>query len=272
MKVHVVMRPLAEDSGSALERVSGFAQRVEAHGFDGVWVNDTFGRGYPTLDPIVMLTVAAAVTRDIEIGTCVLQIPVRHPVELAHRIEGLHALAGSRLQLGVGAGSRQAEFDLVGADFAGRFAAAVSALDTMRQAWRGQPLPGGYFAPWPGTEGGPAVLFGAWRNRDRITYAAERCDGWLASAIHPAPDELEAGVRHFRDAGGKRAVLSNVIVDVNRTGDAVFLGGGASVMLTDGEAAARRTLRWIQDAGFDDVLCLVRPDSLDELARLRDCL
>jgi hypothetical protein len=50
------------------------------------------------------------------------------------------------------------------------------------------------------------------------------------------------------------------------------LGGRASVMLTGGEAAARDKLRWIRDIGFDDVLCMARSASLDDLARLRDAL
>jgi hypothetical protein len=50
------------------------------------------------------------------------------------------------------------------------------------------------------------------------------------------------------------------------------LGGNASVMLTGGEAAARKTLQWIRDVGFDDVLCMAKPSSLDDLARLRDAV
>jgi hypothetical protein len=50
------------------------------------------------------------------------------------------------------------------------------------------------------------------------------------------------------------------------------LGGKAQVMLTGGEAAARDRLKWIRDIGFDDVLCMARPDSLDDLARLRDAV
>ena len=43
-------------------------------------------------------------------------------------------------------------------------------------------------------------------------------------------------------------------------------------MLTGGEGAARDRLKWIRDIGFDDVLCMARPASLDDLARLRDAV
>src|SRR5207248_1614993 len=274
MRVHVVnvTRPTPDIAGQTLERISELARQVERRGFAGLWVTDSFGRGRATLDPVVLMSVIAAVTRRIEIGTCVLQVPVRHPIELAHRIAGLHAMTGKRLQLGLGSGSTQADFDLVGADYTLRFKELMNSLDIMRRAWRGEELAGGRLTPWPGTEGGPAVMLGAWRNKRWIVYAAEQCQGWIASGLYPKPEELEAGIKFYRDAGGKRAVLSNVIVDPKGNAEDMPLGGKASVMLTGGEAAARERLRWIRDGGFDDVLCMTRIDDLDDLARLRDAL
>jgi len=274
MKVHVVnvLRGTPEMAGRTLDRFGDFARAVEAKGFAGLWVTDSFGRGRPTLDPVVLMSVIAALTRRIEIGTCVLQVPVRHPVELAHRIGGLHALAGDRLMLGLGCGSTKADFDIVGEDYDARFKNLMPALETMRKAWRGEELPGGRLTPWPGTEGGPALLLGAWRNKRWIVYAAEQCAGWIASGLYPKPEELEAGIKFYRDAGGKRAVLSNVIIDLHGNAENMPLGGNAQVMLTGGEAAARDKLRWIKDVGFDDVLCMAMPESLDDLARLRDAV
>src|SRR5580698_4999701 len=123
MRVHVVnvMRGDPEIAGHTLDRFADFARQVEAKGFHGLWLTDSFGRGRPTLDPIVLMSVVAAVTSRIEIGTCVLQVPVRHPIELAHRISGLHAITGDRLKLGLGSGSTKADFDLVGGDYDARF-------------------------------------------------------------------------------------------------------------------------------------------------------
>ena len=102
------------------------------------------------------------------------------------------------------------------------------------RSWRAARL-----TPWPGTEGGPAIMLGAWRNKRWIVYAAEQCAGWIASGLYPKPEELEAGIKFYRDAGGKRAVLSNVIIDLHGNAEDMPLGGKASVMLTGGEAAAR---------------------------------
>ncbi|HTV87419.1 MAG TPA: LLM class flavin-dependent oxidoreductase [Stellaceae bacterium] len=274
MRVHVVnvMRP--EAGANTRDRFVDFARQVEARGFAGLWVTDAFGRGRPTLDPAGLMNVIAAVTDAIEIGTCVLQVPVRHPVELAHRLAGVHAMSGRRLQLGLGSGSTKADFDLVGADYEARFKTLMASLDTMRRAWRGDALTpeGAALAPWPGTEGGPAVLLGAWRNKRWIVYAAEACQGWIASGLYSQPEELAAGMKIYRDAGGRRAVLANVILDLQGGGRDMPLSGRATVMLTGGHAEALERLRRIRDVGFDDVLCMTQPDSLDDLARLRDAL
>jgi alkanesulfonate monooxygenase SsuD/methylene tetrahydromethanopterin reductase-like flavin-dependent oxidoreductase (luciferase family) len=274
MRVHVVnvMRPNPDKTGDTLDRFSDFARDVEAKGFTGLWVTDSFGRGRATMDPIVLMSVIAAVTKKIEIGTCVLQVPVRHPVELAHRIESLHAISGDRLMLGLGCGSTKADFDLVGADYEARFKMLMTSLEVMRTAWQGEPVEGGTLTPWPGTEGGPNLMLGAWRNKRWIVYSAERCAGWIASGLYSQPEELEKGVQFYRDAGGKRAVLSNVIVDLQGNVADMPLGGRATVMATGGYEEALDRLKRIRAVGFDDVLCMVRPEGLDDLARLRDAL
>jgi len=274
MRVHVVnfLRPNPGYAGRTLDYLTSFARRVEERGFAGLWLTDAFGRGWPTLDPIVGMTVIATVTSRIEIGTCVMQVPVRHPVELAHRIEALYAISGTGLKLGVGSGSTQADFDLVGEDYAQRFKTLMSSLDTMRQAWRGEQLPGGRLVPWPGTEGGPDVLLGSWRNKRWIVYAAERCAGWIASGLYSQPEELAAGMKIYRDAGGQRAILSNVIVALEDGTEAAQRAASATVTLTGGATEALDRLKRIRDVGFDDVLCMAPIDALDDLARLRDAL
>jgi len=122
-----------------LDRVADYARRIEASGFPGIWVGDSLGRGRPTLDPLVELAVLAAVTRRVELGIGVLQLPLRHPIELAHRVQSVQALSGNRLVLGVGSGSTKADFDLLGYDYDKRFGTMRSSLDIMRRAWRGEP-------------------------------------------------------------------------------------------------------------------------------------
>src|SRR5207244_11938391 len=141
-----------------------------------------------------------------------------------------------------------------------------------RRGWRGGQLPGGGLTPWPGTEGGPSVLLGAWGNKRWIVYAAEECAGWIASGLYSQPEELASGMKIYRDAGGKRAILSNVIVALDAGSEAAQRASSATVTLTGGEAEARDRLKRIRDVGFDDGLCMTPLDALDDLDRLRDAV
>src|SRR5271166_1612306 len=123
MRLSVVsfMRPGAEPRGRPLARIVDYARQIERRGFPGIWVTDSLGRGRPSLDPLVVLGALSVATQRIELGTAVLQVSLRHPVELAHRVQSVQALSAGRLRLGVGSGSTRADFDLLGADYDQRF-------------------------------------------------------------------------------------------------------------------------------------------------------
>ena len=267
-----VGEPPGQPLGQTMARLADYAQRIEASGFPGIWVTDALGRGSPTLDPISALAALAAVTRRVELGTAVLQVPLRHPVELAHRVQSVQALSGGRLRLGVGSGSTQADFVLLGGDYEARFRTMMRSLDIMRRAWRGEALDGGTLTPWPGCEGGPPVLLGAWRNPRWITYAATECQGWIASGLYGSWEDLEAGMRRYRDAGGNNAVLANVVVDLSGRPEPGSLAERAKVSLVCPPEEARVRLKRLEGLGFDEVLLVSPAGRLDEIERVRDFL
>src|ERR1700681_4304595 len=142
MKVSAMIRvdPAAKPHNRLMDRMADYARRLEARDFPGIWVGDSLGRGRPTLDPLVELAVLAAVTERVELGIGVLQLPLRHPIELAHRVQSVQALSGNRLRLGVGSGSTRDDFELLGYDYDHRFGTMKRSLETMRRAWRGAPV------------------------------------------------------------------------------------------------------------------------------------
>jgi alkanesulfonate monooxygenase SsuD/methylene tetrahydromethanopterin reductase-like flavin-dependent oxidoreductase (luciferase family) len=274
MRLSIVtfMRPGSEAPRQALDRIANYARRIEASGFPGIWVTDSLGRGQPTLDPLVALGALAAVTKRVELGTAVLQVSLRQPVDLAHRVLSVQALSGGRLRLGVGSGSTKADFDLLGADFQQRFRTLMSSLDIMRRAWRGEPVNGGTLTPWPGSEGGPPVLLGAWRNPRWIAYAAKQCQGWIASGLYSSWEDLENGMRLYREAGGGNAVLANVVIDLGKRAEPGSLAERAKVSLVCQPEEARQRLKRIEQIGFDEVLVVSLANALDEIERMRDYL
>jgi alkanesulfonate monooxygenase SsuD/methylene tetrahydromethanopterin reductase-like flavin-dependent oxidoreductase (luciferase family) len=176
------------------------------------------------------------------------------------------------LRLGVGSGSTQADFDLLGANYDQRFRTLMSSLEIMRRAWRGEPVNGGTLSPWPGCEGGPPVLLGAWRNPRWINYAAKQCQGWIASGLYSSWEDLENGMRLYRDAGGTNAVLANVVVDLSAQAEAGSLAERAKVSLVCLPDDARQRLKRLERIGFDEILLVSPAGALDELERVRDFL
>src|SRR5262249_22396538 len=137
---------------------------------------------------------------------------------------------------------------------------------------RGEPVKGGVLSPWPGSEGGPPVLLGAWRNPRWITYAAKQCQGWVASGLYSSWEDLENGMRLYREAGGRNAVLANVVVDLSGPAEPGSLAGRAKVALVCFPDEAPQRVERLDQIGFDGGLVVSAAPSLEELERVRDFL
>jgi alkanesulfonate monooxygenase SsuD/methylene tetrahydromethanopterin reductase-like flavin-dependent oxidoreductase (luciferase family) len=243
------------------------ARAIEAAGFESAWTFDSVGRGNIRPDPLMALAVAATVTRGIELGTGIFQVPLRNPVELAQRVLTAHLVSAGRLRFGVGAGSTAADFAALGLDFDSRFRRLSESLDTMRRLWAGESVAGASLAPvWPAVAGGPPLLIGSWAGSKWIERAAREFDGWIGSGARSSWGALREGIKRFRDLGGKRAVVTNVRVQL-----------GAAVPSPDGpddpcdlkcpRDVARERLHRLREWGFDDIVLV---PAAHETAHLRD--
>jgi alkanesulfonate monooxygenase SsuD/methylene tetrahydromethanopterin reductase-like flavin-dependent oxidoreductase (luciferase family) len=273
VRIGIVTIPSAEGIGPrVVEQVSAIARQVEALGFHGLWVTDAFARGKPTLDPLILLGALATQTSRIELGTCVVQLPLRHPVEHAHRVQTLNALSEGRLRFGVGSGSTRHDFDAVQADYEARFKTLAAYLNVMRRVWSGDAVYGPALSAWPGTEGGPPVLLGAWRSERWINLSAKVLQGWIASGIHTSPEDLAIGLKMFRDAGGKRAVLANIFTDFREPPPSLPISHVPKISLFCPPREAKDRLNRLEDLGIDDALLVVPsgdPRQLETIAGLR---
>ena len=226
---------------------------IEELGYDSIWVFDAVGRGFMLPDPLMALTVAATVTERPELGTGVLQVPIRSTPELAHRILTLHLLAGERLLLGVGPGSTETDFTTFdnGARFSDRFSVFRQELAHLRQWLETGDGPNGTtsLSPWPAVRGGPEVYLAGWRGR--WVEEAASSGGWIASAAYADDDQLADGLARFRGAGGTRAIVTNVQAD------------------TDLQPVIER-LRGLAAMGFDDAVVMDRVPTIDRLSAILD--
>jgi probable F420-dependent oxidoreductase len=95
------------------------ARRAEALGYATLLIRDHFTPPFfgNQLAPVAALATAAAVTRTLRVGTLVLDNDYRHPVVLAKEAATLDLLSGGRLELGLGAGWLQSEYEQAGLPF-----------------------------------------------------------------------------------------------------------------------------------------------------------
>ena len=70
------------------------------------------------MDPFVLLSVAAAVTRRVKLGTGICLLPEREPIITAKAIATLDVVSGGRVVLGVGGGWLREETEVMGTKFA----------------------------------------------------------------------------------------------------------------------------------------------------------
>lgn len=92
-------------------------------------------RGSRYYDPLATLAFIAAQTVRVRLVTHVLVLPYHHPLALAKRYGTLDRLSSGRLVLGVGIGSLEEEFALLGVDFDERGSRYEDALRALRAAF-----------------------------------------------------------------------------------------------------------------------------------------
>ena len=111
-------------------------RRVEALGYATFLIRDHFVPDFfgNQFAPLVALMAAAGATTTLRVGTIVIDNDYRHPVMLAKEAATLDLLSGGRLELGLGAGWLQKEYEQAGMQYdppgtrIGRLAEAITVL------------------------------------------------------------------------------------------------------------------------------------------------
>ena len=198
------MTPL--DSGEAYVE---FFRQVEALGLDAVWTEDRIFHDANMLDPLMLLGMATACTRRIELGTAVLLITLRAAAVVARQASTLHHLSGGRLALGVSLGGRPEEYVAVGAPMNRRvtlFRETVAALRTLLTGeavdHRGQLVRIEKAIVRPPAR---VPLYVGGHAEGALRRAGELGDGWIMSpfgTVHDFP-RLWAAVRDSARAAGR---------------------------------------------------------------------
>jgi F420-dependent oxidoreductase-like protein len=141
-------------------RMREIAQRAESHGFDSVWLCDHFltlpaenyrhqagfgtgssGEAVSSMPLLECWTALSALSRDttkLRLGTSVLCASYRHPAVLAKMAATLDVICEGRLDLGIGAGWFQREYEAYGIDFppvGERVGRLAESIDVLTAVW-----------------------------------------------------------------------------------------------------------------------------------------
>ena len=116
-------------------RMRRFLERAEALGFESAWVVEQVLGTLPCLEPVELLSWAAALTSRIRLGTAVLLTPLRSPVHLAKSLATLDQLSGGRLDVGIGLGGNPKIYPAFGISAERRVARFNEGLRLMQALW-----------------------------------------------------------------------------------------------------------------------------------------
>ena len=198
-----------------------YVQAADLLGVDCVWSAEAWAQ-----DACTSLAYMAALTKNVHIGTAIMQISARTPSMTAMTALSLWDISGGRFRLGLGVSGPQVVEGLQGASFAKPLTRMRETVDICRMAFRGEKIQydGEIFQlPRPGGEGKairlefppcPIPIYLATLGPKSLEYTGEAADGWLGTSF--SPDHPGAHL-DFIAAGAKKANRSLSDIDVAAT-------------------------------------------------------
>ena len=204
------------------------AKKAEALGYSTLVMPDHFG---DQLSPIAALSMAAAATDTLRVGSLVFANDFRHPAVLAKEAATLDLLSDGRLEVGVGAGWMTNDYTWTGItqDRAGvRIDRMIEAITVLRGLW----------------------------GDDAFSFDGEH---YTITEMNGLPKPVQAGGPPLVVGGGSKRVLSTAarlvdIVGVNpNVGEGKF---GAEAIASLSADATDEKLGWVRAAAgdrFDDI-------------------
>lgn len=223
-----VLLPTFDPLGAGSFPVVAAARRAEELGFDAAWAGDHLSPPAPVLDSLCVLSAAAAVTGQIELGTSVLLLGLRQPAWAAKQLATIGSLAPGRLRLGVGIGGEYPqEFATAGIPHRDRGRRLDEILTVLPALLRGEPVDHrGPLAPIrtpglrPAIAAVPPISIGG-RSDAALRRAARLGDQWMGIWMSPETVRTRASGLPVLAAGFGRPVPSvAMLVLVNVDDDA----------------------------------------------------
>src|SRR5215204_7822431 len=221
--------------------------KAENGGFDSFWVMDHFhqiqfvGRPEePMLEGWTAISMLAAITTKIKLGTLVTGTIYRYPSVLAKVAATLDVLSKGRLFMGIGAGWNEQESLAYGISFASnqeRMLRLEEAIQIIRKMWTEEPyasfngkyyqIHNAYCNPKPIQKPSPPILVGGSGERKTLKIVAKYADACnLFGSIETIKRKLDVLKEHCKNVG--------------RDYDSILKTKLAAIIVDDSEEKARK--------------------------------
>lgn len=161
------------------------------------------------LDPLISLAAMAGATSRIILGTGVINIPYRDPLNTAKMVATLDVLSGGRVIIGAGLGWMKEEFDALNVPYDERAARTEEYLAICKSLWTEEfpsydgrffRFSGIKFEPKPVQRPHPPVWIGGYSD-PAIRRALRIGNGWHPSRL--STEQFEERMRAFRSAASQ---------------------------------------------------------------------
>jgi len=178
-----------------MQLIREFLLKADTLGYESLWVQEQIVGDYPILEPVSLLTYAAALTSRLRLGASVLLTVLRNPVQLAKGLSSLDQMSQGRLTVGVGIGGHVPE-SIFGVSSEHRARRFLEGLRVMKALWT-QPratVTGTFWQfenvpmePKPVQKPHPPIWFGA-REAVALKRAVRHGDGWMGAGVSSSAD------------------------------------------------------------------------------------
>ena len=174
-----------------MKHVRDFAVKAETLGYDSLWLQERIVGDFAMLEPVTLLSYVAAITTKLKLGTSVILLPLRNPVQLAKAYSTLDVMSGGRAVMGVGLGGGHlgSHEDVFGYTREGRVTRFTEAVRIMKLLWT-EPkasFQGRYWnfhdismEPKPMQKPHVPLIFGG-HHENALRRAVKYADGWMGA-------------------------------------------------------------------------------------------
>jgi probable F420-dependent oxidoreductase len=225
-----------------MDHIRKFAARAETLDYDSLWLQERIVGDFPMLEPVTLLSYVAAITAKLKLGTSVILLPLRNPLQLAKAYSTLDVMSNGRAIMGVGLGGGHlgSHEDLFGYTREGRVTRFTEAVQIMKLLWT-EPkanFQGRYWnfkdvsmEPKPIQKPRLPVIFGG-HHENALRRAVKYADGWMGAGSSSSGSFIRESAR-----------LRDMLADAKRNPATFHFAKRVYLAVDSDKARAERRIR-----------------------------